>query len=418
MALAEIITIGDELLIGQVVDTNSSWMGQKLNEIGIQIKQKTSVSDDEQHIIAALEEAKGRADIILITGGLGPTKDDLTKYTLCKYFKSNLRFDDEVFLEIKKMFKARGKEVTEPNRKQAEVPEKCTVIHNSKGTAPGMWFEKDGKIFVSMPGVPYEMKAMMEKDVLRILKERFNTSVIIHKNVLTQGVGESFLSETIEEWELKLPSSIKLAYLPAFGQVRLRLTGMGENRDVLTRQIESEVAKLQSIVGEYIYGYDDETLESLVGKLLKERKQTLSIAESCTGGYIAHRITTVPGSSAYFFGSVVAYSYEMKEKFLDVDKEILNTKGAVSEEVVFQMAQNIKRKFQTDYSIACSGIAGPDGGTPDKPVGTVWVAIGTPEKIITKKLQLGSSRERVILETSQHALNILRKILTGTYLSN
>ncbi len=411
MTLAEIITIGDELLIGQVIDTNSAWMGQKLNETGIKIKQKTSVADEEDHIVAALNEAKKRADVILITGGLGPTKDDLTKYTLCKYFKSNLRFDEDVFLDIEKIFKARGREVTASNRKQAEVPEKCTVIHNSKGTAPGMWFEKDGKIYISMPGVPFEMKAMMEKDVLPKLKERFNTSVILHKTILTQGIGESFLSDMIEEWENNLPKNIKLAYLPTPGQVRLRLSASGENEMEVRKQVEEEEKKLQALAGEYIYGYENDTLESLIGKLLKEKKQTLSIAESCTGGYIAHRITTVPGSSAYFFGSVVAYSYEMKEKFLDVNPGLLNTKGAVSEEVVIQMAENIKSKFKTDYSIAVSGIAGPDGGTPEKPVGTVWVAIAAPSKTITRKLQLGDNRERVVLETTQHALNMLRKIL-------
>jgi nicotinamide-nucleotide amidase len=255
------------------------------------------------------------------------------------------------------------------------------------------------------------MKAMMESDVLKMLKENFKTSFILHKTVLTQGIGESFLSDMIEDWENDLPKNITLAYLPTPGMVRLRLSGTGENETELKRQIEAEVKKLQVIAGEFIYGYDSDTLESIVGRMLKEQKQSLSIAESCTGGYISHRITTVPGSSGYFFGSVVAYSYELKEKFLDVDGEILKTKGAVSEEVVKQMAQNIKTKFQTDYSIACSGIAGPAGGTPEKPVGTVWIAIASPGGMVTKKLQLGDQRERVIMETSQHALNMLRKII-------
>jgi nicotinamide-nucleotide amidase len=414
MTLAEIITIGDELLIGQVVDTNSAWMGQKLNEIGIKVHQKTSVSDDEKHIIAALDEAKQRADVILITGGLGPTKDDITKYTLCKYFKSNLRFDDRVFIDIEKIFRSRGREVTKINRMQAEVPEKCTVIHNSTGTAPGMLFEKDGKVFVSMPGVPYEMKTMMEKDVLDLLKGKFKTPFILHKNILTQGIGESFLSDLVEEWENNLPRHIRLAYLPSSGLLRLRLTASGENRAQLNKEVDEEIKKLKSIAGEYIYGYDDDSLEAIVGTLLKEKKQTLSIAESCTGGYISHRITTVPGSSEYFIGSVVAYSNVIKEKFLDVESEIFKTKGSVSEEAVILMAQHIKSKFQTNYSIACSGIAGPGGGTPEKPVGTVWVAIATPEEIVTKKLQLGNNRERVIMETSLNTLNMFRKILTGT----
>ncbi len=415
MILSEIITIGDELLIGQVVDTNSSWMGRKLNEIGIKVHQKTSVSDNDEHIVAALNEARRRADVILITGGLGPTKDDITKYTLCKYFKSNLRFDDQVFLDIEKIFKARGRTVTEINRRQAEVPEKCIAIRNSRGTAPGMWFEMDEKVIVSMPGVPDEMKAMMEKDVLEMLKKKYKSPFIFHKNVLTQGIGESYLSDMIESWEDNLPGNIKLAYLPAAGLVRLRLSATGENETELKAQVNEEVKKLHAIAGEYIYGYDEETLELIIGQLLKEKKQTLSVAESCTGGYISHRITSVPGSSEYFIGSLVPYSNSIKENFLNVDGEILKTKGAVSEEVVKQMAEHVKSKFQTDYSIACSGIAGPSGGTVEKPVGTVWIAIATPEKVITKKLQLGQHRERVIRETALNALNMFRKILLGTF---
>ncbi|MCX6291712.1 MAG: competence/damage-inducible protein A [Bacteroidetes bacterium] len=417
MVLAEIITIGDELLIGQVVDTNSAWMGQKLNEAGIRVFQKTAVSDNEEHIIAAFNEAEKRADVILVTGGLGPTKDDLTKITLCKYFKSNLRFDEKVFLDIEKIFKARGREVTKTNRSQAEVPEKCTVIHNSMGTAPGMWFEKKNKFFVSMPGVPYEMKAMMEKDVLRMLKENFRTPHIFHKTVLTQGIGESYLSDLIETWENSLPPTIKLAYLPSPGLVRMRLSGSGNLESEVRQEIAEEMAKLHSIAGKYIYGYDDDTLESLVAGLLKEKKLTVSTAESCTGGYIAHRITTVPGSSEYYKGSVVAYHNEIKTKFLEVDAQTISEKGVVSEEVVNQMALHIKNKFKTDCSIACSGIAGPDGGTPEKPVGTVWIAVATPGGVVTRKLQLGDNRERVIIETCQHSLNLFRKILAGESIS-
>jgi len=280
MARAEIITIGDELLIGQVVDTNSSWMGQKLNETGIEVFQKTSVSDQADRIVAALDDAKKRVDIILVTGGLGPTKDDITNHTLCKYFKSNLRFDENVFLDVERIFKSRGREVTAINRKQAEVPEKCTVIRNSMGTAPGMWFEHDNKIFVSRPGVPYEMKTMMEKDVLVMLKARFSSAVILHKTILTQGIGESFLSEMIAGWEDHLPSHMKLAYLPTPGMVRLRITATGNHEDQLHREVEQEVKKLESIAGKYIYGYDNDTLESLIGELLKKKNQTLSIAES------------------------------------------------------------------------------------------------------------------------------------------
>jgi nicotinamide-nucleotide amidase len=411
MASAEIITIGDELLIGQVVDTNSAWIAQRLNEIGINVKQITSVSDDEQHIIEALNEAKKRADIILITGGLGPTSDDITKYTLCKYFKSNLRFDEEAFLNIERIFKSRGKEVTEVNRKQAEVPEKCDVLQNANGTAPGMWFDLKKNIFVSMPGVPHEMKPMMEASVLPELKNRFSDNKIIHKTILTQGIGESSLADMIANWEKNLPKHIRLAYLPSPGVVRLRLTSTGTDEEELTMQMNDAVKKLQPLAEEFIYGYDDDSLEKIVGGLLREHKATISTAESCTGGYIAHRITTVPGSSDYYIGSVVAYANAIKEDVLKVSQPILEKNGAVSEEVVIEMAKSIREKFKTDYSIAVSGIAGPDGGTKEKPVGTVWLAIAMPGKVITRKLQLGNSRMRVIMETSLHAFNELRKIL-------
>ena len=411
MALAEVITIGDELLIGQVVDTNSAWIGQKLSDIGIMVHQKSAVSDAEKHIIDALNEARKRADVIILTGGLGPTKDDLTKYALCKYFKSNLRFDDQVFLEIEKIFSSRGKEVTAINRRHAEVPEKCTVIHNLLGTAPGMWFDVEGKVVVSMPGVPHEMKAMMERDVLNLLKDKFKTPCIIHQTILTQGIGESYLSDLIENWENGLPPGIRLAYLPAAGMLRLRLTGTGESESVLRKSMGAEIEKLHSLAGEFIYGMEDETLEGLVGNLLKQKKKTLSIAESCTGGYISHRITSVPGSSNYFKGSIIAYSNSIKNEMLGIKNEILNAEGSVSEKVVSEMALHVREKFKTDYSIACSGIAGPDGGTKDKPVGTVWVAIGTPDGVVTRKLQLGNHRQWVIQETSLNSLNMLRKLL-------
>jgi nicotinamide-nucleotide amidase len=413
MTLAEIITIGDELLIGQVVDTNSAWIAQRLNEIGIKVKQITSVSDDEQHIISALNEAKLRADVILITGGLGPTNDDITKYTLCKYFKSNLRFDEDAFLNIEKIFKARGREVTAVNRKQAEVPEKCDVLQNLNGTAPGMWFDVLNKVYVSMPGVPHEMKPMMENSVIPELKSRFSAQKIYHKTILTQGIGESFLADKIADWEKKLPSHIRLAYLPAPGMVRLRLSAEGDNEKELQSEVKKEVKKLEALAGEFIYGYDDETLEQIIGDLLRKNNATLSTAESCTGGYIAHRITAVPGSSDYYIGSVVAYANSVKENFLDVASATLEKHGAVSEQTVIEMAKNIKEKFRTDYAIAVSGIAGPDGGTAEKPIGTVWLAIASQDKVFTKKLLLGNNRMRVIMETSLNALNYLRKIILG-----
>ena len=409
--LTEIITIGDELLIGQVVDTNSAWMAQRLNEIGIKVKQISSVSDDESHILNALLEASLRADIILITGGLGPTKDDITKKTLCKYFNTGLKFDEESFKIIESIFLSRGRQVTPINRLQAEVPENCTVLHNYLGTAPGMWFEHKEKIYVSMPGVPSEMKGLMEKIVVPKIKERYPLVPIIHKTILTQGIGESYLSDLISSWEDNLPSYIKLAYLPAAGMVRLRITAKGKNEESLKKEVNEEALKLKGLIGEYIYGYENDKLEGLVGRLLRDQKKTISTAESCTGGFIAHKITSIPGSSEYYIGSVVAYANEIKVNELNVDLNDLEKYGAVSVEVVKSMATNVRKKFKTDYSIACSGIAGPDGGTVDKPIGTVWIAVSNSEKTITRKLQLGASRERVILETAQHALNVLRKML-------
>jgi nicotinamide-nucleotide amidase len=409
--LAEIITIGDEILIGQIVDTNSAWMGQKLNEAGIRVKQITSVSDNAEHIVNALNEAKSRVKIILITGGLGPTKDDITKKILCTYFNTQMRFDARAFEDVERLFKARGKEVSPLNRKQAEVPEICETIYNAKGTAPGMWFDVDGTIYMSMPGVPYEMKAMMENDVIPKLKKRFKTPKVIHKTILTQGIGESYLSEMIADWEDKLPAHIKLAYLPSVGLVRLRLSGVAADEGELIQQINTEVKTLQTIIADYIYGYENDVLEELVANLLKQNNLTISTAESCTGGYLSHRLTSIPGSSAYFKGSIIAYDNAVKTEMLNVDEELLKKYGAVSEEAVSKMAENCKKLFNTDYALATSGIAGPTGGSIEKPIGTVWVAIATPASTITKKLQLGDGRQRVIAETGLHIFNMLRKQL-------
>lgn len=407
---AEIITIGDEILIGQVVDTNSAWMAKKLNDIGIDIKQITSVSDSEEHIIKALNEASARAQIILMTGGLGPTKDDITKNTLCKYFNSKLIFNKEVYANVEHLFRIRGKEVTPVNRRQAEIPVCCTPLVNKNGTAPGMWFEKEGNIFISMPGVPFEMKAMMENEVILRLKKQFNTPFIYHKTILTQGAGESFLSDLITDWEDHLPGHIKLAYLPSPGMVRLRLTAKGDSEKI-KNDVAEQIEKVQPFIKNYIYGYDDDTLEEIIGQLLKQKSKTLSTAESCTGGYVSHLITSVPGSSAYYTGSVVSYANSAKEIVLNVNKEILSTHGAVSEPVVLAMASNVKEKFNTDYAISTSGIAGPMGGTPDKPLGTVWIGISTPEKTFAKMFRLGDNRLRIVQVTALTALNMLRKEL-------
>jgi nicotinamide-nucleotide amidase len=408
---AEIITIGDELLIGQVIDTNSAWIAEQLNMKGIKVHQITSISDDREHILETLKEAENRADIILITGGLGPTKDDITKSTLCEYFASNLVFDQETYNNVEALFKLRGYPVTELNRRQAEVPANCTPIQNRNGTAPGMWFERNEKIFVSMPGVPFEMKTMMTEKVLPKLAGKLNLGFIVHKTILTQGVGESFLAKTIEDWEDALPKNIKLAYLPQPGMVRLRLSASGKDKAGLFGAIEEQHQKLLKIIPDFIFGYDDETLESVVGKLLRKHKMTVATAESCTGGYIAHLITSVPGSSEYFMGSVIAYSNKVKQAELGVMTGSLEKFGAVSEAVVREMAEGIRKKFGTDFSVSTSGVAGPDGGTDEKPVGTTWIAVATPEKVVSQKFLLGEHRGRNIHKAALAALNMLRMAL-------
>ncbi|MBK6988363.1 MAG: competence/damage-inducible protein A [Bacteroidetes bacterium] len=411
MILAEIITIGDELLIGQVVDTNSAWMGQKLNEIGVKVKQITSISDDKTHILTTLAEAKKRADIILITGGLGPTKDDITKKTLCDYFNSELIFHEPSFKIIAEIFQSRGRVISETNRLQAFVPANCTVLLNKNGTAPGMWFTDEKAIYVSMPGVPNEMKFLMESEVIPRLKEKYSLAPIVHKTILTQGIGESFLSDLIEKWELALPPYMKLAYLPSAGMVRLRITASGENENSLRIEVEKQTEELQKLIPDFIYGFEGDQLESQIGELLIKKGKTLSTAESCTGGFIAHKITSVAGSSKYYIGSIIPYSNDLKTGLLNVNPELIKKHGAVSSEVVTEMAQLVRKKLNTDFSIATSGIAGPTGGSDEKPVGTVWIAISSEKRTFSWKVQLGSNRLRIISETALHALNGLRKEL-------
>lgn len=411
----EIINVGDELLIGQVVNTNAAWMAEQLNLAGFMVSRITVIGDNRQEILKSLQDAHNYADIILMTGGIGPTKDDITKDTLCEFFHTRLVFNQKAFSNIERFFTQRGIEVTNINRKQAEVPETCTPVQNNNGTASGMWFETEMEgrsrkvIFVSMPGVPFEMKAMVKDHVIPMLKQVAPSQVVVHRTIMTQGIGESFLSDRIEEWENNLPSNISLAYLPQPGIVRLRLTGRGRSEEEVKAQITGEVDKLISLVPEYFYGYDDETLEEIIGVLFTSKGLTLATAESCTGGYIAHLITSVPGSSRYFKGSVIAYSNEVKEKELAVTHESLLKYGAVSEAVVKEMAANIRKQFDVDFAIATSGIAGPDGGTDEKPVGTSWVAIATPSKVIAAKHLFGENRERNIRRTALQALNMLRK---------
>ncbi|MEI7662898.1 MAG: competence/damage-inducible protein A [Bacteroidota bacterium] len=414
--MVEIINIGDELLIGQVVNTNASWMAEQLNLGGFRVHQVTIISDSREHILKAFEEAESRAAIVLISGGIGPTRDDITKHTLCEYFNTRLVFNQDAYNDVELMFARRGFVMTELNRQQAELPEGCTGIPNKLGTARGMWFEKERKdggktVFVSMPGVPFEMKTMMTEHVIPRLKQLFSTPTIYHKTILTQGVGESFLAAQIADWETQLPENIKLAYLPQPGIVRLRLTGIGNDFVAVHQALDLEVEKLEKLIPEYIFGYNEDTLEQIVGKILLEKHATLATAESCTGGYIAHLITGVPGSSAYFKGSVVAYANDIKEQILGVDPETLLNYGAVSKEVVTEMALAMQVRFNADYVIATSGIAGPGGGTPEKPVGTTWIAIATPETVVAHHYLFGDSRDRNIRRSALQALNLLRKAL-------
>lgn len=408
--LAEIITIGDEILIGQIVDTNSAWISQQLNLAGIKVFQITSVADDRQHILKALEEASGRVQLIIITGGLGPTKDDITKKTLADFFKVGFRFSEEAYQDVEYLFTSRGREVTPLNRMQAEVPANCTVLRNKVGTAPGMLFMQDEVMYVSLPGVPYEMKYLMEQEVLPRVRQHFKTPFILHRTILTQGIGESFLAERLAGFEDRLPPFVKLAYLPSAGMVRLRLSASGEEAQVRTAIATCE-KELLTEVGDYFFGFDQDTIAGVLGKLLLEKKLTLSTAESCTGGYIGHLITSIPGSSAWYMGSTVTYSYQSKTDVLGIPAELLQQHGAVSEAVVTMMADQVRKKLGTDCAVATSGIAGPEGGTPDKPVGTVWIGIAVPGKTIAKKVMLGDNRLRTIQVASETALNMLRKAL-------
>lgn len=411
--IAEIISIGDELLVGQVVNTNATWIAQHLNEIRIPVKQISDIADDEEDIRQALDLAFSRSDVILMTGGLGPTRDDITKTTLCKYFNTHLVFHQPSLENIERLFPARGLKITDVNRRQAEVPANCTPLVNPQGTAPGMWFEKDKKILVSMPGVPFEMEALMEKYILPRLEIADNQMTVVHKTVITQGVGESFLAELIKDWELNLPAHMKLAYLPQPGIVRLRLTAYGEDRNSLTSEVDDLIETLKRLIPDQIIGYGNDTLEEVIGKLLKDRKMTISTAESCTGGYLGHLITSVPGSSEYYLGSVIAYSNRIKQEMLGVSEKSLQSYGAVSEQVVKEMADGARVKFNTDFAVATSGIAGPDGGTPEKPVGTVWIAVSSKKRTVAKKFMFGEHRGRNIRRSALAALNMLRVEIDG-----
>lgn len=411
LIFAEVITIGDEILYGQITDTNTKWISENLDKIGIKTIRKSSVGDDKKEILNILNESLKRADILLITGGLGPTKDDITKKTLAEFFGDHLVINAHAEAFVKNFFEKRGREFTEINRQQAALPSKCTYLHNATGTAPGMWFEKDGKIIVSMPGVPVEMHYLMEYEVLPRLKKRFELPEIIHQVIRTIGLGESFLAEKISDWEDNLPENLKLAYLPSFGEVKLRITGVDFDREKLKKQIDEEVEKLSPIISEYIYSLENENIEEAIGEVLKNKNMTVGVAESCTGGYLSHLFTSIPGSSAYFMGGIVSYSNEAKMAVLNVKQETLTKFGAVSEETVIEMAEGSRNLLKTNYAISTSGIAGPDGGTPDKPVGTVWLAVTNGKETLTKKLTLGNQRLVNIQYSGKAALNLLRTLI-------
>jgi nicotinamide-nucleotide amidase len=412
---ASIITIGDELLIGQTIDTNSAFIARELNKIGIWVHRRVAVGDAWDDIWKALDEEATNSSLIIITGGLGPTADDITKPLLCKYFNAQLVINEQVLSHIIYLFEhiyRRPMPLLERNKKQAEVPDTCTVLMNERGTAPGMWFENSKeKIFVSLPGVPYEMEGLITKEVIPRLKKQLQLPVILHQTLLTAGVGESVLAEKIKEWEDHLPSHMKLAYLPHFGMVRLRITSTGDNKDELEKELELQFDSLKKLVTEWLVIDEDLTIQQAIATLLKKRKQTIGTAESCTGGYLAHLLSRDPGSSSNFKGSIVSYDNQVKIDVLGVSQKKLDEVGAVSEEVVTQMARGALKQLKTDYVIATSGIMGPDGGSEKKPVGLVWIAAGNQKKIIAKEFHFRFQRSRNIEQTAIAALDMVRKLI-------
>ncbi|MCU0347674.1 MAG: competence/damage-inducible protein A [Saprospiraceae bacterium] len=407
-----ILTIGDELLIGQIIDTNSAKMAQMLLEIGAKVTGRTAVGDDHEAIIQALRSATQQADIVLVTGGLGPTKDDVTKKAIADFYGVGFVFHQPTLERLQQIYERIGKTITEAVRTQCLMPQNATVLTNKMGTAPGMWFEEGGKVVATMPGVPFEMEYLMQHEVLPRLQERFDALPTAHRTLFTAGEGESTIAEYLKDFEENLPPQVKLAYLPAIIRVRLRLTVSDADPVFVEKTLEEKFREMEALLPpSIIAGYGDDSLESAVGRILKEKNRSLSTAESCTGGYLAHLVTSVPGSSAYFMGSVVSYANAVKMNQLGVKPETLEQHGAVSEQTVREMVAGAIRLLGTDIAVATSGIAGPDGGTPEKPVGTVWIAVGDAERTVTKKLQLSRNRLVNIQYSAYHALNMLRLFL-------
>ena len=406
-----IITIGDEILIGQVTDTNAVWISKQLNSLGIQVGEMVSISDNAEQITSTLDRYMGRYELLIMTGGLGPTTDDITKPTLARYFNCGMVTHPEALEKITRFFKERGRSMIESNRRQADVPEACRVLMNNHGSAPGMWFEKMGTILISLPGVPYEMKGLMEDHVIPELVRLNNVPRVVHRTIMTQGVPESYLAAMLRDWEKDLPDCVKLAYLPRPGIVRLRLTVVDKCASDAKDILDVNISKLLDIIPEHVFGYDDILLEEALGNLLRERGLTLASAESCTGGNIAKLITSIPGSSDYYSGSVVAYMNRIKTGILGVDPGLIEEKGAVSKEVVEQMAAGVRKALGTDTAISTSGIAGPDGGTEEKPVGTTWICVQYKDASYAKLFRFGGSRDRIIDQASYSALQLLRRLI-------
>lgn len=412
----EIITIGDEILIGQIVDTNSQWMATELNKIGMSVYQVTSIQDDEAHILQAFRDAQSRVDVVLVTGGLGPTKDDITKHTFAKYFSDELILNDSVVKHVKSMFSKRNIPFSELNRLQGLVPSKCTVLHNELGTAPGMLFDENDTVFVSMPGVPFEMKGLMTGQVLPFLRNKFILPFIQHKTIITYGIGESALAEKLETWEEELPAILSLAYLPSPGKVKLRLSGKDFDKQSLEETIATEVSKLQHQLGELIVGYeDDESIVELIASLLKKNNKTLAVAESCTGGYLTCMLTEKSGASAFFVASLVAYTQKVKINELGVLSSTIEKHSVVSTQVAEEMASGMLKKSEVDFAIATTGNAGPTTDKTDKAVGVVCIAIASDSGVYSEEFNFGKPREKVIHRSSNKALELLRKEILKNY---
>ncbi|WP_264521701.1 CinA family nicotinamide mononucleotide deamidase-related protein [Flavobacterium sp. N1994] len=415
---ATIVTIGDEILIGQIVDTNSGYIAKALDKIGVQTHEMLSISDDKQHILNTFASLQNKVDLVLITGGLGPTKDDITKHTFCEYFEDTLVVNQEVLAHVTAIIEGFYKRpITQLNRDQALVPSKCEVLFNKMGTAPGMWMKKENTVYISLPGVPYEMKYIVENEIIPKVVKEYKRPYIIHKTILTYGQGESMIAERIENWENNLPEYIKLAYLPNPGRVRLRLTARGENKEILENAIQENIASLTKIIGDIIVGFDEEdTIEVVLGRLLSKQGKTISTAESCTGGKIAQMFTSVAGSSQYFRGSVVSYATDTKVSVLGVSQSTIDEHSVVSASVAKEMVLGIKKLMKTDYAIATTGNAGPSKGNTDAEIGTVFIALATPAEIIVEEFNFGQPREKVIDRTANKALEMLQKeIMKSTF---